>query len=181
MNFTLAILTVIFSGVIAAIISHYLTSTKEARDLVRLKSENLLNSIKTFKTGFDIHTINAIPFIKGEISYNDYLELIKSMKNLGPGGDLNRVIAIIQLYFPELQYCVENILKVRTQFNDILTKLSKNEITNAEAQKRYGIRVKEFDNAISELEKQVILNAQNKTDSFWKRRFEKPPPYIPLE
>lgn len=181
MNITFAILTVIFSGVIAAIVSHYLTSTKEARDLVRLKSEDLLNSIKAFKTGFDIHTINGISFVKGEISYNDYLYLIKSIPNTGVGGDLNRVIAIIQLYFPELQSCVEDILKARTRYNEIITKLSKNEITTVDAQKHYGIIVKEFDNAISELEKQVILNAQRKTNSFWKRRFEKPPPYIPLE
>lgn len=76
MNLAIALLTVVMSGVVAAMVTYHLNTTKEHVFFMRRKGDELYLAAESYDRNLTSHFVSAYRVIKGEISWNDFLDLV---------------------------------------------------------------------------------------------------------
>jgi hypothetical protein len=119
-----SVTTILCSGVVSAIVTHKLSTERAEREFRRKKLEELFFAVHTFCTKLFSANIIWPQVMRGEITYNDGLELIiKNHDRQDKSYDIAEML--INIYFPELLPHLQAILKRRDQINRIQSEFKK--------------------------------------------------------
>lgn len=120
----ISVTTILCSGVVSAIVTHKLSTERAEREFRRKKLEELFFAVHTFCTKLFSANIVWPQVMRGEITYNDGLELIiKNHDRQDKSYDIAEML--INIYFPELLPHLQAILKRRDQINRIQSEFKK--------------------------------------------------------
>jgi hypothetical protein len=115
----ISVTTILFSGVVAAVVAHKLSSDRAEREFKRKKLEELYIAVHHYCT--KLFTANIIwpEVMRGKINYDEALDL--SIKNHSENDKSHEttMMMIINIYFPELLPPIEAILRQRDQINRV--------------------------------------------------------------
>jgi hypothetical protein len=120
MTLLVALLTVVMSGVVAAVVSYLLNTGKEQAFFMRRKGEELYLAAEAYERNLAKHFLPGYAVVKGEMSWNDYLDLeIKNADKNDKEASL-QVLMLIDIYFPQLQTEFKKYSDQRDLLNKIL-------------------------------------------------------------
>jgi hypothetical protein len=120
MQLVVPILTILFSGLVSAVVTHRLATSHQERQFRREKLEQLYTAMDSFCTTLVGANMVWPPVMREEMEYNEALDL--QIKNLSDKdkGQLHRSIEmLVNIYFPSLLVSLENVFKVREEVNAI--------------------------------------------------------------
>lgn len=115
----LGLLTVVMSGVVAAVVTFRLNARREDRQLRRQQLEHLFRAFVGFCRDLEVHWSPYMSVMTGKIDYNQALDLtIES----GPDQErkLENVETLVAIYWPELRSHVDSLMKVRDSASTVL-------------------------------------------------------------
>ncbi len=114
-----ALLTVLASGVTAAVVSHFLAAKQEERRVIRQKLEELHASVHGFARGVSVFAIPMLHAMHGKCEYNEALdEQVKSGKDQDRDS-YPKAQRLVGIYFPDLHAPWKQMLDSRDQLNRI--------------------------------------------------------------
>ena len=118
MSLQVFITLLLTSGLISAVVVHYLTNAREERDFRRKKIEELFLALQEWCVAFLAHHITWPRVMMGEMDYNQALDI--HLENPPKSqGKIETVTMLVNLYLPELRPEFEAILKARDDVNTI--------------------------------------------------------------
>lgn len=113
----LSLLTIVCSGVVSAIVTYKLNSGHEEKQFLRKKLEEVSLSFTVYSRILGTHFITYQSVMVGKISYNDALDMTIESKQKSPFETLSM---LVNIYFPNLDRHLENLIKYRELGNDII-------------------------------------------------------------
>ena len=112
------IVSIATSGVVSAIVTHYLATGRAEREFRRKKLEELFMAIHTFCTKLFSANIIWPRVMHGEITFDEGTAFV--INNLGDRDKSADIAAmLVNIYFPELRPGFQTILQRRDQINDV--------------------------------------------------------------
>lgn len=115
------LLTIFCSGIVSAVVTYKLNSSKQEQVFMRGKLEELFVSVHDFCTTLGKYGVRYLPVMKQEISYNDALDMeIESGKEGWRRDAFRRATMLVTIYFAELQPAMDELLHVRSDMNAVL-------------------------------------------------------------
>ena len=115
----LGLLTVVMSGVVAAVVTFRLNARREDRQFQRERLEQLFRAFVGFCRQLGVDWYHYIPVMTGKIDYNQALAMtIASGKD--DERNLENVELLVAIYWPELQLHVDALKKVRDDASSVL-------------------------------------------------------------
>jgi len=112
-------ITVLASGVVAAIAAHFLSDRKEQRNFMMSKAEELYECFHKYKKSLDIYYVTFYRVILGKISHADADDiLLKS--NFGQGDAFDRMTMLREMYFPHTKSAFDDVDKARSSLIHLL-------------------------------------------------------------
>jgi hypothetical protein len=120
MNLGITLVTVVMSGVVAAVVTYRLNTTKEHVFFMRKKGEELYLAAETFDRSLSSYFLPGYSVVKGEISWNEFLDLTIENANKSDNEASRQVLMLVDIYFPQLQPAFDKYLEQRTTLNGIL-------------------------------------------------------------
>lgn len=66
------IITLLTSGLVAGVVTHFLSDQKERRNLMRDKAQELYLHLYEYEKTLGVTYIKHMPLLKGEMSYGDF-------------------------------------------------------------------------------------------------------------
>jgi hypothetical protein len=115
----ISVLTVLTSGVMAGVVTHWLATTRQEKQFRREKLEQLYLAVHGFCTAFVSSNIVWLPVMTGEMHYNEALDLqIKNAPAKG-SGFYETAEMLVNIYFPPLRAALNEIIKARDATNKV--------------------------------------------------------------
>jgi len=122
--FTVAVvplLTIVCSGVVSAVVTYKLNSSKQEQVFMRSKLEELFISVHDFCTTLRTYGCRYLPVMKQKISYNDALDMeIESGKESWQRDAFRKSTMLVTIYFTDLQPAMDELFCVRSDMNAVL-------------------------------------------------------------
>ncbi len=172
MSYVIALFGIMMSGVLATVITHYLTTTKEQVFFFRKKAEELYLVFDAFDNLQGGYFLAEYPLVKGAISLDQFNDMIIERGTVD--ADAGRDLAmLIDIYFPDVQPAFSTYLEKRDALNRILSDHKKAYITGqigTEFFKPFHEAMLEWNPIDNEVKAAVIAAA---------RRFASPDPLQP--
>ena len=125
----ISIVTILGSGVVSAIVSHYFTVTRAEREFKRKKLEEMFLALHKYCTSIASQNIVWPAVMRGELTYNQALDANIKGQDYAIG-HFEIVEMLVNIYFSELRPDFDNILLCLARIKDIkedFTKSYKNE------------------------------------------------------
>lgn len=113
------LLTVLASGITAAVVTHILNARREERLLVRQKLEDLHLALHTYTTAMGSSFMSYLRAMEGKIDYNQANDLSSNGVKDVDRNAFPTVQRLIGIYFPDLQSQMDEILKCRSKLNEL--------------------------------------------------------------
>ena len=108
----LGLLTIVMSGVVAAVVTFRLNARREDRQFRRERLEHLFRAFLGFCRVLGADWFHYIPVMTGQINYNQALDMtIASGKD--EDRNLEKLEMLVAIYWPELQSHVDALKAVR--------------------------------------------------------------------
>jgi len=114
----ISLVTIICSGVVAAIVTYKLNSDRQESLLLRKKLEELTISLIGFCNQLGTNFLPYLSVMNGEISFNQALDIVIDSKETERY--YHKVAMIINIYFPNFSNDLEKIHSVRNLGNKII-------------------------------------------------------------
>ena len=176
MNLATALITIVMSGVVAAVVTYHLNTTKEHVFFMRKKAEELYLAAESFDRSLSSYFIGGYPLVKGEISWNDFNDLaIKNADKVDEDASL-QVLMLIDIYFPKLQPIFGKYLEQRTALHRVLNEHKRAYKTGSVGEeffKPFDLAMRDLSTRAKELKAAIIVEAQEFTAKNqlwpWKR------------
>jgi hypothetical protein len=115
----LGLLTIVMSGVVAAVVTFRLNARREDRQFLREQLERLFQAFVGFCRQLGVDWAPYLSVMTGKIDYNQALDI-----TIGSGKDdersLENVEMLVAIYWPELQSHVDALKKVRDDASSVL-------------------------------------------------------------
>lgn len=115
----LGLATVLTSGVASSIVTYRLNKTKEQTFFMRQKAEALYLSADEFSKNFSSLLISYLPVARGEISYNQMLDMQIERGKSKNSNAYETMIMLASIYFPEVLNEIDGLHKNRDKYNTI--------------------------------------------------------------
>ena len=113
------LLTVLASGISAAVVTHILNSRKEERVFIRQKLEELHLALHRYSTGMSSAFLPFLAAMTGEIDYNQANDVwIDNAKGTDKDA-FPTVERLIGIYFPDLEPELKAIIASRGKLNEL--------------------------------------------------------------
>jgi hypothetical protein len=120
MGLTIAFLTILMSGVVAAVVTYRLNTTREHVFFMRKKAEELYLAVDQYDRVLSSHFLPGYSLIKGELDWNQFNDLaIKHADKSHVDASL-QMMMLIQIYFPNIQPFLDKYSEQREALNSIL-------------------------------------------------------------
>lgn len=116
----IALLTILGSGVVTAIVTHRLATSRQEREFKRKKLEELYLALHGFCTLFGTWSIVWPQVMEGEMEYNQALDIQLQNKTGKDARYLETATMLINIYFPSLRNRLAALLKCRDEANAVL-------------------------------------------------------------
>ena len=113
------ILTVLASGITAAIVTHVLNARREEHLFIRQKLEDLHLALHRYATSMSSSFLPFLRAMEGGISYNQALDLLIKEAEGSDKDAYPTVERLIGIYFPDLESEMKVILASRHKLNQI--------------------------------------------------------------
>jgi len=114
-----AIFTVLASGVVAALVSHFLTKRKEELFYKRAKLEVLYKYIELYKTLLFVTNHMWLNVMNGDIDFNTGLDMQINNNDDENKKLLPEIEMLINLYFPKFLVGFKNLIEKRDKVNEL--------------------------------------------------------------
>lgn len=112
--------TILASGVTSTIVTYRLNRRKERFEFLRGKAETLYLAVDQFVKLLSIHALSYYPVLKGDIDWNQMLDLqIASGSKPGRHEGADVMEMLVALYFLSVRPALADLLKARDGFNAI--------------------------------------------------------------
>ena len=179
MSLAVALLTVLMSGVVAAVVTYRLNATKEHVFFMRKKAEELYLAFDSFDRNLTVHFATAFQAIKSEISWHDFNDLIiKRADKRADKSDRDasmQVLMLVDIYFPGVKPQFENFSAQRAALNRIVEDVQRSNKAGEVAQetiKKFQRTIADFDAATKELKSKIIEEARKFSipSQLWPRK-----------
>jgi hypothetical protein len=122
MELFISIVAILMSGVVACVVTYRLNTTKDHVFFMRQKAEQLFLATEKYDKDLGTNYIQYYQLLKGEISYNGFLDLnndwLNKNKNMGACHEQMSMLTLI--YFPSLEKHLENYTNARDAVNKII-------------------------------------------------------------
>lgn len=116
----ISLVTIICSGVASAIVTFKLNSSRDERQFMRKKLEEVNLAFMGYCRQLGIYFLDHQAVMEGKITFNDALDLTINNK-----GDKERhhesLAMLLNIYFPHLTLHLDEIAKCREDGNDIIS------------------------------------------------------------
>lgn len=116
----LSLITIICSGVASAIVTFKLNSSRDERQFLRKKLEEVNLTFLGYCRQLGIYLVQYQSVMAGKITFNDALDL-----TINSTGDKERhydnLSMLLSIYFPHLSHHLDEIVKIREAGNDIIS------------------------------------------------------------
>lgn len=113
----IALLTILGSGVVTAVVTHRLATSRQEREFKRKKLEELYLALQGFCTIFGAWSILWPAVMKGEMEFNQALDIQLESKAGKDARYLETATMLINIYFPSLRDGLAALLKRRDEAN----------------------------------------------------------------
>lgn len=121
-----ALATVLFGGVVSAIVQGWIASRKARKELRQQKLEELFLATNRFCNMLTTHNLPMLRAMEGKIMYDEAKELeIKNVDKQDNSFEIMRML--VNIYFPELSPQFKNIVDRRGRINEVRTKPNANQ------------------------------------------------------
>ncbi|MGO8865994.1 MAG: hypothetical protein ACLQME_05780 [Alphaproteobacteria bacterium] len=123
MSIVIGIITIIASGVFAAVVAYRLNATKEHVFFMRQKAEALYLAIERYNRALSSYFVPHYDVIKNKITWNELLDIqIKGRGSAGrdSAGALDTTIMLINVYFTELKPHLDHYSAARENIHEII-------------------------------------------------------------
>ncbi len=115
----LGLLTIVMSGVVAAVVTFRLNARREDRQFRRERLEHLFRAFVGFCRLLEVHWSPYLSVMTGKIDYNQALEMtIASAKD--DERNLENVEMLVAIYWPEFQSYVDALKTLRDDGSSVL-------------------------------------------------------------
>lgn len=111
--------TVIASGTVAALVTHYLSGNRARKALLREKAELLYECVEEFENAWGQQAVMLAGVVRQEISYDQYNDLFAEAAKSFDGKLYRRVEMISRIYFPKLTPRMKLVFEVRDRFSKL--------------------------------------------------------------
>lgn len=113
----LGLATILTSGVTSSIVTYRLNRSKEQAFFMRQKAEALYLAANEFSLGFSSLLIGYLPVTRGEISYNQMLDMQIERGKANKNDAHETMIMLSSIYFPEVFEEIEKLHAVRDKYS----------------------------------------------------------------
>src|SRR5690349_19631697 len=97
------LLTIAFSGLLSAYITHHLAATKADKEFQLRKLEELYAAVSTFCTNYSVTMLPLLPAMRGAMSYAEVEKAVHQYRDNTAGKQLDTAEMLIRIYFPDLR------------------------------------------------------------------------------
>ncbi|KSB91122.1 hypothetical protein AS593_06050 [Caulobacter vibrioides] len=111
--------TVLTSGVVSSVATYRLNRNKEQTFFMRQKAEALYLAADEFGRDVGAHVVTFFPVARGEIDYNQMLDLQIANPSKKAQGGLETMTMLVHIYFPEVQPHLGGLLASRDRWNEL--------------------------------------------------------------
>jgi hypothetical protein len=116
MQVLIPVFTVLFAGVVSAIVTYALNTRKAERETLRQKLEALFTHAHKYTTKLWGEYFQYFPVVKGEMTLNDlYDTRIKNAEKYTPTHE--QIEMLISIYFPKVQKAYDDLVAARDQLS----------------------------------------------------------------
>ena len=110
------LLTILFSGLVSAYITHKLSATRADKEFRLKRLEELFLSLDRFLTNyFGPVTLPLIPVMAGKMSYDTVRSAVEKLRDPKAGEELKKVEMLVRVYFPELRPRYDAMITLRNK------------------------------------------------------------------
>jgi hypothetical protein len=114
----IAVITILMSGVVSAIVTYRLNRAKEQSFFMRKKAEELYMAADEFGRFFSLNMVAFLPLLEGKIDYNQMLDVQIANETQKRHGGLELVEMLTRIYFPEVEPKLQDVYKARDRFSE---------------------------------------------------------------
>lgn len=111
--------TVLTSGLVSSIVTYRLNRSKEQTFFMRQKAEALYLAADEFGRDFGAHLLTYLPVARGDIDYNQMLDLQIAKPAKKQQGGAETMTMLVSIYFPEVQPQLDALLKQRDLWSEL--------------------------------------------------------------
>jgi hypothetical protein len=169
-----SLMTIVFSGLVSAVVTHRLSTSRQEREFRRKKLEELYLAVVGFCTSISVANVIWLPVMRGDLDYNAGLELqMKNMPSPNPR-HLETATMIINIYFPTLKGSLEAILNRRDAINALQGEF-KREYKDIGPDPSHAQFVRPFASALDALSAEqerfgaALFDEASRVEGFWRR------------
>jgi hypothetical protein len=111
--------TVLTSGVASSVVTYRLNRNKEQTFFMRQKAEALYLAADEYGRGLSAHVITLLPVARGELDYNQMLDLQNANPPSKRDGGFETLSMLVSIYFPEIEPELQALLKARDRLGEV--------------------------------------------------------------
>lgn len=150
----LSVMTIICSGVASAIVTYKLNSSREERQFLRKKLEEVNLAFTGYCRQLGTHLIQHQAVMVGKITFNDALDL-----TIKGGSDNERnhekLSMLLNIYFPHLSRHLDEIGKCREIGNDIISEFKAIYLNGVTSSPKHSNGIREVVSQIDVVEEEL--------------------------
>lgn len=167
MSFLIPLLgSLLGGGLVATIVTHYLSFSKEQIFFMRKKAEELYVAFERFDRSLTSYFLPAYDLLKGKITENQFQDIAVKNSNTAIADASIQMQMIIDVYFPLLKDSFEKYSKVREELNALIPTTGSSAfdaIFKEERLKRFDDAMGKLDTQANILKQAIIMQAQKFT------------------
>lgn len=158
------LLTILFSGLLSAFITHRLSATRADREFRLKRLEEMFLSLDRFLTNYFATTsLPLIPIMAGKMSYDTVKGAVEKFRDPKAGEELKKVEMLVRIYFPELRHVYDALIKLRDKIGaEFIAPMHTTKVGSPEQFKAFTQAIQEF-HTVTEQFKEEIFKIADET------------------